>query len=41
MKEATLGMTLNTKYQGGEFDERWDWQDVGISGFYGSFELSP
>ncbi len=39
LSEETLGMTLNTRYQGDEFDQHWDLNETGISGYFGTFTL--
>ena len=39
MKESTLGMTVNTRYQGRDFDKQWNMNEPGISGYFGTFEV--
>jgi hypothetical protein len=39
MKESTLGMTVNTRYQGHEFDKQWNMNEPGISGYFGTFAV--
>jgi len=39
LSEETLGMTLNTRYQGDEFNQHWDLNETGISGYFGTFTL--
>ncbi len=40
MTQETLGMTVNTRYQGDEFNQNWDLNETGISGFFGTFEFT-
>lgn len=40
MTESTLGMTINTSYQGSGFDQQWNLNEPGISGYYGTFQLA-
>ncbi len=38
--DATLGTTLNNKYWGGDFNERWAHSEPTTSGYYGRFRLA-
>jgi len=38
--EATLGTTLNNKYWGGDFDQRWQHSEPTTSGYFGHFRLA-
>jgi len=37
LAESHLGTIVNTRYQGREFAQKWDLNDTGISGYFGSF----
>ena len=41
MTESTLGTTVNTAYSGSDFNQRWNKSEPTISGYFGTFVLSP
>ncbi len=40
LENAVLGTILNNRYQGRDFDARWDVYDSGTSGYFGRFLLA-
>lgn len=40
LTESTLATTLNTKYQGRDFNQQWEVSEPAISGYYGRFQLA-
>lgn len=40
LTESTLATTLNNKYAGGDFNNRWELSEPGTNGYYGRFQLS-
>jgi hypothetical protein len=40
LTESTLATTLNTKYQGRDFNQQWEVSEPTISGYYGRFQLA-
>jgi hypothetical protein len=41
MTESTLGTTVHTTYSGSDFKQQWNKSEATISGYFGTFALSP
>jgi hypothetical protein len=39
LERATLGTTLNAKYAGAAFGNRWERSDPGVTGYFGEFRI--
>lgn len=39
LTEATLSTTLQTSYEGSELEQRWNRQEPGVRGYFGSFRI--
>jgi hypothetical protein len=40
LTESTIATTLNNKYAGADFNNRWEDSEPGTNGYYGRFRLS-
>ena len=40
LTESTIATTLNNRYWGGDFKNRWEHSEAGTNGYYGRFELA-